>query len=235
MQEAAEKLQKAEKDRHIMEEKVKLWKTPVGLARPIQPHPEPLVTHRGLGAFCEKDFVKKQPSIDETVNTGEVSDTNKVPNESLTDDEKAETAIKADSEDETSIECKLSESNNADDANSNNDSEIVQGETREKEDCIHFNTKALDISENSEEMNQNPTEETQNALPEDEPADSDTATEINSSVNHKDLQNQQSDGIFSTDVKSVTEKENLEEEMPKEELDGNVVTNDNAVAGIVTE
>lgn len=60
MQEAVEKLQRAEKDRHVMEEKVKLWKTPVGLARPIQPHPEPLVTHRGLGAFCEKDFVRKE-------------------------------------------------------------------------------------------------------------------------------------------------------------------------------
>lgn len=55
----AEKLQKAEKDRHIMEEKVKLWKTPVGLARPIQPHIDPLVTHRGLGAFCDKDFMRK--------------------------------------------------------------------------------------------------------------------------------------------------------------------------------
>lgn len=70
MQEAAEKLQKAEKDRHIMEEKVKLWKTPVGLARPIQPHAEPLVTHRGLGAFCDKDFFKKPSSTKENEDSG---------------------------------------------------------------------------------------------------------------------------------------------------------------------
>lgn len=235
MQEAAEKLQKAEKDRHIMEEKVKLWKTPVGLARPILPHPEPLVTHRGLGAFCEKDFVKKQPSIDGNVNTAEVSDANKVSDVSLPEDEKVETAIRSDAEDETSTECKLTERNSAGDANGNYDSEIVQGETQEKEDRIQFNIKALDISEDSEEMNQNTTEETQIALPEDEPADSDTTIIINNSVNHHDLQNQQSDGIFSTDVKSDIEKENLEEEMPKWELDGNTVTNDNSMSGIVTE
>ena len=57
-QEAAEKLQKAENDRRIMEDKVKLWKTPVGLARPIVPTVNPHVTHRGRGAFCELDFVK---------------------------------------------------------------------------------------------------------------------------------------------------------------------------------
>lgn len=64
-QEAANKLLKAEKDRQIIEEKVKLWKTPVGLARPIQPKVNPLITHRGQGAFCDKDFVRKH-SFDDT-------------------------------------------------------------------------------------------------------------------------------------------------------------------------
>lgn len=64
LQEAAEKLQRAEKERHIMEEKVKLWKTPVGLARPILPHPEPMTTHRGKGAFCDHDFQKTRSDFE---------------------------------------------------------------------------------------------------------------------------------------------------------------------------
>ena len=37
---------------------MKLWKTPVGLARPIVPTVNPHVTHRGRGAFCDLDFTK---------------------------------------------------------------------------------------------------------------------------------------------------------------------------------
>lgn len=64
-------MQRAEKDRQIIEEKVKLWKTPVGLARPVQPKINPLVTHRGRGAFCNRDFLKKSsdtepPSTEES-------------------------------------------------------------------------------------------------------------------------------------------------------------------------
>ncbi|KAL4223671.1 Differentially expressed in FDCP 6 [Mactra antiquata] len=66
MQEATEKLQRAEKDRCILEEKVKLWRKPVGLARPLPPpQSNPHVTHRGLGAFCDKDFVKPSANTDQ--------------------------------------------------------------------------------------------------------------------------------------------------------------------------
>jgi len=37
----------------------------VGLARPISPTAKPLVTHRGMGAFCDKDFVKKDVGLHE--------------------------------------------------------------------------------------------------------------------------------------------------------------------------
>ena len=63
-QEAANKLLRAEKDRLIIEEKVKLWKKPIGLAKPIGPKVNPLITHRGYGAFCKGDF-KKRPSDSE--------------------------------------------------------------------------------------------------------------------------------------------------------------------------
>ncbi|XP_061163059.1 switch-associated protein 70-like isoform X1 [Saccostrea echinata] len=60
LQEATSKLEKAEKDRTIAEAKMKLWKTPtIGLARPVLPKTDPFVTHRGEGAFCDKDFSKK--------------------------------------------------------------------------------------------------------------------------------------------------------------------------------
>jgi hypothetical protein len=53
-------LEKAEKDRVIAEAKMKLWKTPtIGLARPVLPKYDPLLTHRGEGAFCEEDFKRK--------------------------------------------------------------------------------------------------------------------------------------------------------------------------------
>ncbi|KAK3084808.1 hypothetical protein FSP39_019379 [Pinctada imbricata] len=60
LEEASSKLLLAEKERSIMEAKVKLWKTPIGLARPVEPKVDPRVTHRGRGAFCEDDF-KKSP------------------------------------------------------------------------------------------------------------------------------------------------------------------------------
>ena len=41
-----------------MEAKVKLWKTPVGLAKGVEPKVDPNVTHRGQGAFCRDDFSK---------------------------------------------------------------------------------------------------------------------------------------------------------------------------------
>ncbi|WAR02414.1 SWP70-like protein, partial [Mya arenaria] len=59
MKEAAEKLQRAEKDRKILEEKARLWRQPVGLARLITPSANPHITHRGVGAFCDRDFVRK--------------------------------------------------------------------------------------------------------------------------------------------------------------------------------
>lgn len=81
MQEAAEKLQKAENERRIVEDKVKLWKTPVGLARPIVPKVNPHITHRGEGAFCDWDFMKRPqamvPKKDEENDTGDQEDSNK--------------------------------------------------------------------------------------------------------------------------------------------------------------
>lgn len=65
-QEAHIKLQDAEKERIKLQDKVKLWKTPnIGLARPIQPKVDPLITHRGKGAFCDGDFVKHQDIVAE--------------------------------------------------------------------------------------------------------------------------------------------------------------------------
>lgn len=59
-QEASSKLERAEKDRIIAEAKMKLWKTPtIGLARPVLPKYDPFTTHRGEGAFCDKDFKKR--------------------------------------------------------------------------------------------------------------------------------------------------------------------------------
>lgn len=72
-QEASKKLLKAEKDRLIIEEKVKLWKKPVGLARPVEPKVNPLITHRGHGAFCDRDFLRK-PSVDDANKTDEETD-----------------------------------------------------------------------------------------------------------------------------------------------------------------
>lgn len=64
-QKATERLQEAENERLKMEEKVKLWKKPnVGLARPIQPTNRPLISHRGLGAFCATDFLRKSRQQD---------------------------------------------------------------------------------------------------------------------------------------------------------------------------
>ncbi|XP_052245022.1 switch-associated protein 70-like isoform X2 [Dreissena polymorpha] len=72
MQATAEKLQKAENDRKIMEEKAQLWKRPIGLAKPVQPTFNPLISHRGQGAFCQDDFVKrerdKEPNADKSGN-----------------------------------------------------------------------------------------------------------------------------------------------------------------------
>ncbi|KAL3857719.1 hypothetical protein ACJMK2_012361 [Sinanodonta woodiana] len=56
LQDATEKIKSAENERSKMEQKVKLWKTPVGLARQIQPTISPFVTHRGRGAFTETEF-----------------------------------------------------------------------------------------------------------------------------------------------------------------------------------
>lgn len=73
-QEASSKLEKAEKDRIIAEAKMKLWKTPtIGLARPVLPKYDPFITHRGEGAFCEKDFkrsVGKEHLNEETKESG---------------------------------------------------------------------------------------------------------------------------------------------------------------------
>lgn len=61
LEEAHIKLQDAEKERIKLQDKVKLWKTPnIGLARPVQPKLDRLITHRGKGAFCDGDFVKHQ-------------------------------------------------------------------------------------------------------------------------------------------------------------------------------
>ncbi|XP_063448835.1 switch-associated protein 70-like [Mytilus trossulus] len=65
LEKATERLQEAENERLKMEEKVKLWKKPnVGLARPIQPTNRPLISHRGLGAFCATDFLRKSRQQD---------------------------------------------------------------------------------------------------------------------------------------------------------------------------
>ena len=54
---------------------MKLWKTPVGLARPIVPTVNPQVTHRGRGAFCDLDFTKiskdKELKKDKETGTGD--------------------------------------------------------------------------------------------------------------------------------------------------------------------
>lgn len=48
--------------------KLKETNTSLGLARPLpKPDPNPFVTHRGLGAFTEADFVKKSPSVSEDI------------------------------------------------------------------------------------------------------------------------------------------------------------------------
>lgn len=86
LSEASEKLQVAEKERVKLEHKVKLWKTPtVGLAKPIGPKVDKLTTHRGLGAFCEEDFLKPfhtQTSVDGTGSGGE-NETGKQPGENV--------------------------------------------------------------------------------------------------------------------------------------------------------
>ncbi|KAK3600223.1 hypothetical protein CHS0354_003019 [Potamilus streckersoni] len=74
LQDATEKIKSAENERSKMEQKVKLWKTPVGLARQIQPTINPFVTHRGKGAFTETEFEIKMKErlkmIDDTLAIG---------------------------------------------------------------------------------------------------------------------------------------------------------------------
>lgn len=85
-QEASSKLEKAEKDRIIAEAKMKLWKTPtIGLARPVLPKYDPFITHRGEGAFCEKDFKKRsvgKEHLDEEKKESGPEQTNNVPEQS---------------------------------------------------------------------------------------------------------------------------------------------------------
>lgn len=57
-QEATSKLEEAQLERAKAQEKARLWTTPIGLARPIQPEAKPWTTHRGEGAFVEADFHK---------------------------------------------------------------------------------------------------------------------------------------------------------------------------------
>ncbi|XP_064612432.1 switch-associated protein 70-like [Liolophura sinensis] len=58
LMEATSKLEEAQLERVKAQEKARLWSTPIGLARPIQPEPKPWITHRGEGAFIEADFHK---------------------------------------------------------------------------------------------------------------------------------------------------------------------------------
>lgn len=83
-------MQRAEKDRQIIEEKVKLWKTPVGLARPVQPNVNPLVTHRGQGAFCDRDFLKK-PSVTEPPPTEESPTKKEISDDTFDENSERET------------------------------------------------------------------------------------------------------------------------------------------------
>lgn len=150
MKEAAEKLQRAEKDRHIMEEKVKLWKTPVGLARPIQPHVDPLVTHRGRGAFCKQDFVKKPPGIDADAKDDNVPDVEKKPDVGKIPDE-TDTSVRSneDTEDdenfdqvEEALETDSDEKSTTTESTIIRDNEVENGETILKTD----ETEAEDAS-----------------------------------------------------------------------------------------
>ena len=109
LQEAAEKLQKAEKDRRIMEEKANLWKRPVGLARLVEPKIDRRVTHRGRGAFCDLDFQRRP---DETSHSKDKeSETNKADNHEEVIPNKDQETVKDDKEnDGTNIQSKFSES-----------------------------------------------------------------------------------------------------------------------------
>lgn len=85
-QEASSKLERAEKDRIIAEAKMKLWKTPtIGLARPVLPKYDPFITHRGEGAFCDKDFKKRsvgKEHLDEETKESGSEQTNNVSEKS---------------------------------------------------------------------------------------------------------------------------------------------------------
>ncbi|XP_055861473.1 switch-associated protein 70-like isoform X3 [Biomphalaria glabrata] len=68
LRDAAEKLKQAEIDRQKIQERMKLkaMTSSSRMAGPIRtPDPNPFVTHRGLGAFTEADFQRRQQSQEE--------------------------------------------------------------------------------------------------------------------------------------------------------------------------
>ena len=125
-----------------MEDKVSLWKRPVGLARPIIPTVDPHVTHRGLGAFCDRDFQKREGggSLRRKESETEENTTDKEHEKQTFDDEIAEKQRK-----ETALKSESSEIK----SNSDEDSIKLQEDIHEE-----YNDKRVDpkdISEQTEE------------------------------------------------------------------------------------
>ncbi|XP_048763124.1 switch-associated protein 70-like isoform X2 [Ostrea edulis] len=109
LQEASNKLEKAEKDRIIAEAKMKLWKNPtIGLARPVLPKVDPFLTHRGEGAFCQQDFIKKDDEKEGVLkeNKKELSETPELTkdNQKLEANAEVDTKMKKNVEGETNEE-----------------------------------------------------------------------------------------------------------------------------------
>ena len=125
-----------------MEDKVSLWKRPVGLARPIIPTVDPHVTHRGLGAFCDRDFQKREGggSFRRKESETEEKTSDKDHEKQIIDDEIAEKQRK-----ETALKSESSEIKADSDENLIKLQEDMNGESNEKR------VDPKDISEQTEE------------------------------------------------------------------------------------
>ncbi|XP_053375261.1 switch-associated protein 70-like [Mercenaria mercenaria] len=227
MQEAAEKLQKAEKDRYIMEEKVKLWKTPVGLARPIQPHPEPLVTHRGLGAFCDRDFVKKQD--DNANREDENNGMDKTGIDGSSSDVKDDTG-------KNNMDLISNGNNSGEKLNDSDNVEMKSGQESDEEKSLKSNL----VQNQEDEYHKDQTEVDDSDENTGKESDKEEAPEPGNEFESKTINNEEEVIDSNTETKEITENVEVLESEPEiadESVDKNSVSNEDQrdSSGKITE
>ena len=133
-QEAQEKLKKAEKDRKIMEDKANLWKKPVGLRRPLEPKVDPLVTHRGYGAFCDMDFHRRpEETVEVKTNVADKDITEKAVSETEPKDIKVEKEDENKNKSENESKTEISDTTEKNDNEAKSSTELSKNIDLEKD------------------------------------------------------------------------------------------------------